>query len=73
MATVAENLQSIIDAKADIKAALIEQGQTPTNEFSTYGNLIRNIQKPAYELEERMAYSDAIKTGEITEVYNVNQ
>ena len=43
MATIVENLQSIIDAKADIKAALIEQGQSPTNDFSTYGDLVRNI------------------------------
>ena len=44
MATIAENLQAIIDAKADIKAALIEQGQTPTDEFSAYGNLVRAIE-----------------------------
>lgn len=44
MATIAENLQAIIDAKADIKAALIEQGQTPTDEFSAYGDLVRAIE-----------------------------
>lgn len=50
MASIAENLQSIIDAKADIKAALIEQGQTPTNEFGTYGDLIRNIKTESNSL-----------------------
>lgn len=43
MATIAENLQSIINAKADIHSAILERGSTPTGGLSTYAEAIRKI------------------------------
>lgn len=43
MGTVADKLALTESTKADIKAALQEKGQSPTDVFSTYGNLVRAI------------------------------
>lgn len=43
MGTMAEKLQAIIDSKAAIKAALESKGLTVSEDFSTYGNLIRSL------------------------------
>lgn len=42
MGTTAEKLQAALNSKNDVQAALEEQGVEVTNEFSTYGELIRN-------------------------------
>ena len=41
--TLIDNLNSIKNSKADIKQALINKGQTPTDVFNTYAGLIENI------------------------------
>lgn len=44
MATINEELMKLESTKADIKSALVEKGQNPTDEFSSYAQNIRNIQ-----------------------------
>lgn len=41
MGTTAEKLQAALDSKNDVQDALNEQGVEATEDFSTYGNLIR--------------------------------
>ena len=41
--TLLDNLNSIKNSKADIKQALIDKGQNPTNVFADYAQLIKNI------------------------------
>lgn len=43
MATIAENIQTIATATADIKDAILEKGGTITGDISTYGDAIRGI------------------------------
>ena len=42
--TLLDNLNSIKNSKADIKQALINKGQSPTNILADYAQLIENIQ-----------------------------
>ena len=42
--TLLDNLNSIKNSKADIKQALIDKGQNPTNVFADYAQLIGDIQ-----------------------------
>lgn len=42
--TLLDNLNSIKNSKADIKQALIDKGQNPTNVFADYAQLISDIQ-----------------------------
>lgn len=44
MSTTAEKLNLLLNSKKDIKAAIIEKGQTVTDVFSTYADKIRAIQ-----------------------------
>lgn len=46
MATIAENLQTLIDQKAAIKASLENQGKEPTEELGTYAELIDTLENP---------------------------
>ena len=46
MATIAENLQTLVDEKANIKAALETQGKEPTDELKTYAGLIEGLENP---------------------------
>lgn len=46
MATIAENLQTLINIKANIKAALENQNKTPTESFATYPDLIDGLENP---------------------------
>lgn len=51
MATIAENLQTLLDQKAAIKAALENKGKAPTEELGTYAGLIDTL-----ENEEQISY-----------------
>ena len=44
MGTIADKLNKALENKADIKAALIEKGRTPSDNLSTYGDEIRAIE-----------------------------
>lgn len=44
MSTTAEKLNRLLNTKADIKAALVEKGQTASDIFSTYADKIRAIE-----------------------------
>jgi hypothetical protein len=44
MSTIADKLNKALANKADIKAALIEKGRTPSDNMSTYGDEIRAIE-----------------------------
>lgn len=44
MATVAENLQILVDQKAAIRAALESKGKEPTEKLSTYAGLINELE-----------------------------
>lgn len=44
MATISEELNKLETTKADIKSALVEKGQNPTDVFSSYAQNIRDIQ-----------------------------
>lgn len=46
MPTIAENLQTLINIKADIKAALESQSKEPTNAMGTYAGLIDGLENP---------------------------
>lgn len=46
MATIAENLQTLVDHKAAIKAALENQGKEPTEALGTYAGLIDTLENP---------------------------
>lgn len=46
MATIAENLQTLIDIKADIKAALESQSKEPTDAMGKYAGLIDDLENP---------------------------
>lgn len=46
MATIMENLQTLIEQKAAIKAALENQGKAPTDTLSTYAGLISSLENP---------------------------
>ena len=43
MLTISEYLEQLITIKSDIKAAIIEQGQSVGDDFSTYATAIGNI------------------------------
>lgn len=43
MATIAENIQTIATATADIKDAILEKGGTITGDITTYGDAIRGM------------------------------
>lgn len=43
MATIAENIQTIATATADIKDAILEKGVTLTGDITTYGDAIRGM------------------------------
>ena len=51
MATIAENLQFLLDQKQAIKEALTEKGKNPTDELKTYAGLINEL-----ENEEQITY-----------------
>ena len=51
MATIAENLQTLIEQKAAIKAALDSKGKEPTDALATYAGLIEEL-----ENEEQISY-----------------
>ena len=51
MATIAENLQTLIEQKAAIKAALDNKGKEPTDALATYAGLINEL-----ENEEQISY-----------------
>lgn len=44
MATIAENLQILVEQKAAIKAALENRGKEPTDKLSTYAGLINELE-----------------------------
>lgn len=46
MPTIAENLQTLIDQKAAIKAALESQGKEPTEALGSYAGLIDTLENP---------------------------
>lgn len=48
MGTTADKLQAVLASKSDIKAALTEKDQSPTDVFSTYADLIRNIETSVF-------------------------
>lgn len=41
--TTTDKLERLMQTKADIKAALIEKGQSPGDVFSEYANMVRAI------------------------------
>lgn len=41
---IIDQLNKLDSIKADIKSALVEKGQNPTNQFDTYGDNIRAIE-----------------------------
>ena len=43
MATIAENLQTLSDSKQAIKDALVYAGMQPTDDMTTYAQLIKNV------------------------------
>lgn len=43
MSTIAEQLQDLVEAKSDMKAALIEKGAAPIGGLTTYADAIRGI------------------------------
>lgn len=45
MSTIADNLQTLIDCKADMKSAIEEKGVTVSGGLSTYADAIRSIEK----------------------------
>ena len=51
MATIAENLQTLVNQKAAIKTALENKGKAPTEELGTYAGLIEEL-----ENEEQISY-----------------
>ena len=61
VSTIADKLQDLIEAKADMKAALIEKGVTPTGGLSTYADAIMKIStssQPLYlPLGTKFAYT----------------
>ena len=73
-----EVFQSVSSGKDELAAAITGKGVT-TYSDDTFADMATNILKiqtgggKPYKLEEYEASSDTIKTGEITEVYNVNQ
>ena len=44
MSAISEQLEEIVQIKSDIKAAIIEQGQSVGDDFSTYATAIGNIE-----------------------------
>lgn len=58
MATIAENLQTLVDQKAAIKAVLEEKGKNPTDELGTYPTLISELDN-----EEQISYVLATSDG----------
>lgn len=66
---IADELNKLIQTKADIKQALIDKGQNPTDEFATYSDNIRSIQAGGNEglseigwnLAEQSYLKDAIE------------
>lgn len=52
MATIAENLQTLVEQKAAIKAALNNKGKEPTDALATYAGLIDEL-----ENEEQITYA----------------
>lgn len=44
--TIADNLQTLIDCKADMKSAIEEKGVTVSGGLSTYADAIRSIEQP---------------------------
>lgn len=59
MATIAENLQILLDQKAAIKAALENKGKAPTEQLGTYAGLIDEL-----ENEEQISYVLTTADGE---------
>lgn len=43
MSTIASQLETLAEIKNNIKAAIIDKGQTVGDDFSTYANAIENI------------------------------
>ena len=58
MATIAENLQTLVDQKAAIKSALEEKGKAPTEKLGTYPDLIKELDN-----EEQISYVLATSDG----------
>ena len=58
MATIAENLQTLVDQKAAIKSALEEKGKAPTDKLGTYPDLIKELDN-----EEQISYVLATSDG----------
>lgn len=56
--TLINNLTSIKNSKADIKQALIDKGQNPTNVFADYAQLISDIQT-GEDLSEELSAQEA--------------
>ena len=56
--TLLDNLNSIKNSKADIKQALIDKGQNPTNVFADYAQLIGDIQT-GEDLSEELSAQEA--------------
>lgn len=56
--TLLDNLNSIKNSKADIKQALIDKGQNPTNVFADYAQLISDIQT-GEDLSEELSAQEA--------------
>lgn len=46
MATIAKNLQTLLEQKAAIKVALENQGKEPTDKLNTYAGLIDGLENP---------------------------
>ena len=63
--TIADNLQTLIDCKADMKAAIEERGVTVSGGLSTYADAIRSIEgesiESAFICEEGFRYSSSKK------------
>jgi len=60
--TLIDNLNSIKDSKLDIKQALIDKGQPATDVFSTYANLIGDIET-GIDTSDATATASDIKEG----------
>lgn len=54
---IADELNKLIQTKADIKQALIDKGQNPTDEFASYSDNIRSIQSGGGEFAEGTIFS----------------
>lgn len=72
MSTIADKLQDLIEAKADMKAALQEKGVTPTGGLSTYADAISQINTGSGKLYLPLGTKFAYTTFETYRDYNAS-